>query len=410
MKQLKKILYAVSFLIKKLIKRIDAAIFQFRRKTEDFPFGVIVLVIIAVITIAVLLDFFYSDDPKEDISFGDSLWLTIVTMTTVGYGDIYPKSTEGRLVAVVLMGVGMVFTTVLSGTIASILIERKLREGRGMKELKLRNHFVICGWNYRAENIIQSLPFASGGSDLTVVLVNELEEDIITEIKIRYKDIDIKYVKGDYTREEVLKRASVDQAHSVILLSDTSGTHAAVDVDQRTIIAAFAIKNMSSDVSIAAELNKKENEEHLRRANVDDILIYGDFGGFLLSHAAVSPGVPSMIRELLSFSEGNTISKARIPKDLVGKTFDQLSDYFRSKQKSIVIGILSEEKDITLDDILGDDSLGAIDQFIKKKFSEVESDYFGDQKPQFNVRLNPGGNYIIQKIDSAFIISKTQPD
>ena len=67
--------------------------------------------------------------------------------------------------------------------------------------------------------------------------------------------------------------------------------------------------------------------------------------------------------------------------------------------------MLSEEKAITLDDILRNEE-GGIDLFIKRKFQEVEEDYFADEKPRFNVRLNPGDDYIIQNIDTAFVITR----
>ncbi|MDH4127192.1 MAG: NAD-binding protein [Spirochaetota bacterium] len=342
---------------------------------------------------------------NKQITIGEGLWWAMVTLTTVGYGDYAPNNPIGRFLAVILMGFGIVFTSVLSGTIASIFVERKLREGRGMKELNIKDHIIICGWNDTAENLVHSLPQAGERRDLSIVLVNEMNEDIIADIKFRHKELDIKFVKGDFTREEVLNRANISRAQSVILLADSSGGHAMSEADQRTIIAAFAIKNMCEDVKVAAELNKKENKEHLKRANVDDTLIYGEFGGFLLSHAALSPGVPSLIMELLSFSVGNTIMKAKIPDDLIGKTFADLGDYFRIKRKAIVIGVLSEEKEMSLDDILSGED-GGIDEFIKKKFSEVEEEYFGGQKPQFHVNINPGNDYIIKNIDVAFIIAR----
>ncbi len=457
-----------------LRKYLNGLTFRFKRKTEDFPIKVIVLIIAAVFLIAIgETYFFYTPPPvnvserldhlpkglrfpksikgkirysaeqkklsfhgimsdlerelleglsdndlyqiavnglykksqKKEISLGESLWWAIVTLTTVGYGDYSPENSSGRFLAVILMGFGIVFTSVLSGTIASIFVERKLREGRGMKELITHDHIVICGWNDTAENLLKSLPLAGGGSNLTVVLINELDGDTVSDIKLRFKELDIKFVKGDFTREEVLRRANIQKSKSTIILADLSGGHALIDADQRTIIAAFAIKNIAGDMKIAAELNKKENEEHLKRAHVDDILVYGQFGGFLLSHAALSPGIPSMIMELLSFTLGNTVVKSKIPSDYFGKRFIELAEHYRVKHKSILIGILSEEKDITLDDILSDET-GGIDQFIKMKFSEVEVDYFGDDKPQINVKVNPGDNYIIQDIDTAFLITK----
>ena len=203
----------------------------------------------------------------------------------------------------------------------------------------------------------------------------------------------------------MLKRGNITETRSVILLADSSGGHAFSDADQRTIIAAFAIKNLAGDLKVSAELNKKENEEHLKRACVDDILIYGEFGGFLLSHSALSQGVPSLLMELLTFSVGNTVAKKEIPDSYVGKTFPELLKHYHDKHRALLTGLLSEEKSFTSDDILRNEE-GGIDLFIKRKFQEVEEDYFANEKPRFKMRLNPGDNYIIQKIDTAFVITR----
>jgi hypothetical protein len=76
----------------------------------------------------------------------DSFWWAIVTSTTVGYGDYYPVSRLGRFVGILMMFFGIALMGVITGNIASGLVERQLKEGRGLETLKLKNHFIICGW------------------------------------------------------------------------------------------------------------------------------------------------------------------------------------------------------------------------------------------------------------------------
>ena len=329
-----------------LRKSYKGLLFGIRRKMEDLPVKGILIILSFVVLIA-FAEVYLARDPlhvspsPNEESFisriGRSLWWAIVTLTTVGYGDSYPDTSTGKFLAVILMGFGIVFLSILSGSIASIFVERKLREGKGMKEVTTKYHIVICGWNDTAYNLLKSLPLAGGSTNLTIVLINELDPDELAAIKYRYKELDIKYVRGDYCHEDVLKRGNIAKAKSIILLADISGGHSFADADQRTIIAAFAIKNLAGDLKVSAELNKKENEEHLKRACVDDILIYGEFGGFLLSHAALSQGVPSLIMELLTFSVGNTVAKKEIPDSFVGGTFSELSKHFHDKHRSLLI-------------------------------------------------------------------------
>jgi voltage-gated potassium channel len=73
-------------------------------------------------------------------TIGDSVWWTFVTSTTVGYGDFYPVSFMGRFVGVLLMFFGVSLVGIITGNIASLLVERQLKEDRGLKDLKLKNH------------------------------------------------------------------------------------------------------------------------------------------------------------------------------------------------------------------------------------------------------------------------------
>ena len=64
-------------------------------------------------------------------TIGDGIWWGFVTIATVGYGDKFPITWPGRVLAVLMMGSGMILTIIISGTIASILVERKMKEGKG---------------------------------------------------------------------------------------------------------------------------------------------------------------------------------------------------------------------------------------------------------------------------------------
>src|SRR5262249_43388516 len=78
---------------------------------------------------------------------GDGLWWSLVTLTTIGYGDVYPRTTPGRVLAAVevLLGLGLVGT--VTGKIASVLVERRIKEGRGLTDAHaMKGHFVILGW------------------------------------------------------------------------------------------------------------------------------------------------------------------------------------------------------------------------------------------------------------------------
>ncbi len=90
-------------------------------------------------------------------SLKDAVWWAFVTSTTVGYGDYYPKSNAGRLTGILLMFFGVSLVGVVTGNIASALVEQQLKEGRGLKELNLKNHFIICGWKRDMASVLSSI-------------------------------------------------------------------------------------------------------------------------------------------------------------------------------------------------------------------------------------------------------------
>jgi voltage-gated potassium channel len=376
-------------------------------KKENLP-RLLLYVAIIILTGAALV--FFSELISHSNAFHDifdSLWWTVVTITTVGYGDKVPQYPLGKILATVLMFLGVIITSLLSGTIASIFVDRKIREGKGLEDVNVKNHIVICGWNQNAENIIRSLVTLKGSLKECLVLINEMDPEQFQSIKIKYPGIDLRFVRGDYTNENVLKRAAINYAKAALILLDTTGTSTLSNIDERTIIAVLAIKSLNNAIFTSAELANASNEQHLRRANVDDIIVNGEFNGFILASSTISPGVPLFLKELLSLKGKNSIKQIQCPSSYIGKTFRELSQYLSDTGKGILIGILSEEKKITLDDILSDDSSG-IDAFIKRKFQEAEIDLLEEEKEEMKIKINPGADYIIKDTDWAFVISATE--
>lgn len=219
-------------------------------------------------------------DPAGGISTPiDGLWWAVVTLATVGYGDTYPASALGKAAAMAFMIGGFVLSAIVSGTVASIFVERRIREGKGLQDIRLKGHFVVCGWNVHADAVLDGLEAESRGAP--IVLINGLEPERFDAIRSAHPDVDLRFVRGDHTLESVLRKASVQQCRSCILLPDESGGSGEANADERTRLAALAVKSIARDVAVRAAILKAESEQHLRRAEVDDVVLHGEFTGFL---------------------------------------------------------------------------------------------------------------------------------
>ena len=344
-------------------------------------------------------------------SMADGIWWGIVTITTVGYGDKYPVTWAGRIVGIIIMGSGVILTVIISGTIASILVERKMKEGKGLKKIGLTDHFIICGWNDTSERILRDFLALSNKlkEKIQIVLVNELDIDTLNELQFTYstKLLEIDFIRGNFTHEQVLEKANVIKARSVTIMADESGNNTRQNADERTILAAYSISNLNANVQISVELMNQNNEQYLKRINVSTIIIHGQFNSFLLVNAALFPGVPQAAREIMNFDFINDITTRIIPASMIGKTFFDLMNMYREKDQSILIGIISEAKKLSINDFLSDDP-SSIDEFIKRKFEESEKDLFEDTGGNLHVAINPGWDYSICENDKAIVIGEVK--
>ena len=121
-------------------------------------------------------------------------WWAIVTMTTVGYGDFYPATPEGRFFAVIIMFAGISLVSLLTATISSIYVAKRIREYKGFEKINISDHIILCGWNKNAESVIDSLRNLTDQKTLELVLINEIHEDIINHLKNNYKYVDLHFV------------------------------------------------------------------------------------------------------------------------------------------------------------------------------------------------------------------------
>jgi voltage-gated potassium channel len=369
---------------------------------------------IAIVILSVIffssLGVYYFERARVDSNIGslwDGVWWAVVTMGTVGYGDKYPITTGGRIVGLILIFAGVGLMSLFTATIASIFVEKKLKEGRGLETVKEKDHIVICGWNQHTEEVLQVLTTYGTIDDTPIILINELTVDDIDSFKLKYNKYNLKFLRGNYVHEDVLLRANITKAKFALIMADTSGSHPLDRIDERTTLAALTIKSIAPKVKTIAELLDGENRQHLKRANVDEIIVRGEHVGSLLASAINSPGLPKIFSSILSLTDTNKLWRVEIPRSFIGRTFKELSTFYREKQHAILLGLLMEKKAMKLEDLLSDDT-SIIDTFIKEKIKEAKKDLlYKREETQFI--LNPDDGYIINEGEFAVILSKVMP-
>lgn len=273
----------------------------------------------------------------------DALWWSWVTITTTGYGDYTPKSPTGRIVAMLTMIIGVIFVGLLTGRIASFLVEQTLKEGRGLMDFsKFRNHFVICGWKRSMEKVLcDILQLSTGLKPENIVLIANITPEAIELFKQQNPDLaGVNFLRGEHYNENMLLKANVKTARKILILSDESEVISATEADSRTVIAAMTLSKLVKSVPVCAELLDKKFETYLQNAHVDEIIYSNEYSRALLANASAATGIAKVLNILLDAHSPNILCTREIPENFVGKTFKELRNYFEDIHHAIVLGIL----------------------------------------------------------------------
>jgi voltage-gated potassium channel len=199
------------------------------------------------------------------VSLPQAMYFTVVTMSTVGYGDILPKSDDARLFVISLIIVGLsVFLTSLTAVVGPLVQGRlsRILEPR-RKKMKRVNHFIITGDGALARNTARELL----NRDKAVVVIVDDEDAHFGEAEM---------VLGDATDLDVLRKAGAETANSVLALSDDDAENAFV---------ILALRELNTDAKKIAAVSSRKNLERVRRVQPDMILAPNVFGGEVLAMA-----------------------------------------------------------------------------------------------------------------------------
>ncbi|MCR4940781.1 MAG: NAD-binding protein [Treponemataceae bacterium] len=299
----------------------------------------IVVVIVLVVIVYIIFKSEKGTNSRINSLF-DAIWYTIVTLTTVGYGDITPNSVLGRVSAMFLLIVGVAIFGILSGKFASFIFDRQQKKGRGLIIMgKMKNHFLICGWKAGFDKILEGILAANPEIPAErVVVVNNAERIEIESLQANEKFKGVNFLYGDFTDEEILMKAQIKNAERVIILADKSKQYSSLETDSRTVLGVITIKNLNPKIYCVAEIIDSKFEKHLSLARCDEIILTSDYEQSLLVQASSGKGMSHILRELVSEEDSSVLILQDIPLEFVGKEYGVFRSSLRTRD--ILIGIL----------------------------------------------------------------------
>ncbi|NJB68105.1 voltage-gated potassium channel [Desulfobaculum xiamenense] len=323
--------------------------------------------------------------PQGRDDFLSAVWWAVVTLTTVGYGDLVPATTEGRILGLLVMisGIGMVST--LTGNLASLIVERHAKRRKGLLKVNLSGHVIIVGWNSYAPNLVRTLKETGvlRGSELTLVnnLPAEEREALAFQLEMENR---LHFVYGDPTHENVIHRASPTQARVVYILSQAGMPPQ--DADQQNLYAALIVRGLAPKAKIYAEVMLAENYTHLLRAGVDEIVARGEMTSLILGLMGATPSVWPFLQRLVGVQGPGCLDYRALSADERRMNWGELVATRQTGAGELPLALCKESRDLNLKDMLDEGS--ALDQFILELFTATgQQTSLGQSGP--DILVNP---------------------
>lgn len=290
--------------------------------TAEHRVGVILLFALGLSVVFGTAFYFAERDAQAGLTWLDSIWWAMVTMTTVGYGDFFATTFAGRfLVSYPAFIIGIGLLAYFLGVIADAIILHASRARRGLLPVMKQDHVVICGYP-SPEKIIQivnELRAVDEFADCPVALVTDRIDELPTELQRR----ELQFVQGSPLREEVLRKAGVCEARGVFILANDPSDH---DNDARTFAISALItgleKECGRDIRVVCELLSKQHRSMMLRAGTDGILVHEGLTDSLLVQEFLYPGVNDIFHQISTNTTGSRLFI--VPTTLSGTRFSDL--------------------------------------------------------------------------------------
>ncbi len=218
----------------------------------------------------------------EGWSFLDAVYMTVITIATVGFSEVHALSPAGQIFTILLIASGVAAAAYVIGRFLEFLLEGYFSEvlgGRSMKKRieQLKNHYIVCGFGRVGEQVARE--FKRSGAPFIVLDPNP-------DVK-KYLDAeDVLYIQGDAANEDVLKEAGIDKAKGLVSV---------VDSDADNVYVTLTARALNADLFIIARANLESADYKLKRAGANRVISPYSLGGRRIASMVLKPVVSDFL-------------------------------------------------------------------------------------------------------------------
>jgi voltage-gated potassium channel len=259
------------------------------------------ITLLITITLVYIFGYFGMFAFNETAIIDNYSWWFVVTITTVGYGDFSPNSSEGRAIAGFVMVSGIGAVAIIIGKLSELIISLASRKNKGLGVMSTKNHTLLMGYRKGStEKVITEL--LANNPDEKIILCSEYQETN------PINNAEIIFIQGELASGDVLIRSNASKAKNVIIHGRD---------DNQTFFTAFAFRDINRSAHMVCNLNNEDHYDKIIKLPVDDISLNQvilPVNVFLMAQELQDRESSSVIQQLISNLNGENLYRFNIDK------------------------------------------------------------------------------------------------
>ncbi|HEU4654358.1 MAG TPA: potassium channel family protein [Steroidobacteraceae bacterium] len=270
------------------------------------------------------------DNYDNRISFSDVVYFSMVTVTTVGYGDVVPVTRSARLIdAIFVTPIRLVIWLVFLGTTYQLVLQRLVEDLRMRRlQAKLANHIVVCGFTHSGACVAHEL--VGRGMGKHQILIVDRDRKVLEDAA----EQGFIGILGDATREETMREAMLANARAVFVCTDRDDTN---------VLIVLTARQIAPHIRVIARVEEAENEKLLRQSGADATILPSRVGGILMANAIENSALSNYFMDLISATGRVVLVERDVREEEIGRMP-------RDVEHTMIVAVIRGGREVAVDD------------------------------------------------------------
>ncbi|MEO9871239.1 potassium channel family protein [Ekhidna sp.] len=308
----------------------------FKKNASLRLFSLVSLVIVIYLILVWLLVFVEKDSDQSALNnYSNAFWYSLVTLTTVGYGDIFPATIWGRYISLIFILTSIGIFGILIGKLTTLMTTIKENKKLGYAGTSFTNHAVIIGWNDFGWHVVDQL--VGVGRRVSVVTNKKDDVDLIRE---KYNSKNVFVLFSDYNNHELIKKSNIEEATIVFvnMMDDTD-----------KLVYVLNLKKIFPETEFVVTLENGDLKNTFLSAGVSNTISTQEISSKLLASYMFEPDVATYSESILSYAKSDSdydIKQLLITPNnpYSGKAYQDVFFDLKKRYNCVLIGITKRDK------------------------------------------------------------------